>query len=134
MAVGTMATLYPDVAPNNTSSDYKIGDTVEEPSSAKADAGDPVEETTVTTTTTKRTTTTTKKPVDDFMYGDLDENGKVEITDLTYLSMYLLGDYSLAGNTLKAADVNSDGNVDLPDLAHLKQYISKDPVVLGPQK
>jgi len=135
MAVGTMATLYPDVKPNNTSSDYKIGDTVEEPSSAEADPAEGGKVTTVTTTTTtKKTTTTTKKPVDDFMYGDLDENGKVEITDLTYLSMYLLGDYSLAGNTLKAADVNADGNVDLPDLAHLKQYVSKDSVVLGPQK
>jgi len=68
------------------------------------------------------------------MYGDIDENGKVEITDLTYLSMYFLGDYKLSGNTLKAADVNGDGSVDLADLAHLKQYVSKDPVVLGPKK
>ena len=73
-------------------------------------------------------------PVGDFMYGDLDENKKVEITDLTYLSMYFLGDYKLSGDTLKAADVNGDGSVDLADLAHLKQYVSKDPVVLGPKK
>jgi len=77
---------------------------------------------------------TTPEDPDKFMYGDVDGNKKVEITDLTYLSMYLLGDYKLSGDTLKAADVNADGKVDLADLAHLKQYVSKDAVVLGPKK
>ena len=77
---------------------------------------------------------TTPEDPDKFMYGDVDGNKKVEITDLTYQSMYLLGDYKLSGDTLKAADVNADGKVDLADLAHLKQYVSKDAVVLGPKK
>ncbi len=70
---------------------------------------------------------------DKLLYGDFDGNKKVEVTDLTYLSMYFLGDYSLSVDTLKAADVNGDGTLNIADLAHLKQYVSKDPVTLGPQ-
>ena len=58
---------------------------------------------------------------------------KAELTDLSILSLYLLGDTALDENILKGADVNGDGNVDLADLAHFKQYISKDDVTLGVQ-
>ena len=100
--------------------------------------------TTPKTTTTKNTTTakitttpdntTTKSTPDDIRYGDLDSNGKVEITDLTMLSQYLLGDMTFNADTLKRADVNGDGSVGLPDLSHFKQYIMHDPVTLGPVK
>ncbi len=67
------------------------------------------------------------------MYGDLDGNRKVDITDLTILSQYLIGDMSLSDALISAADVNGSGEINLADLAHLKQYIMKDKVVLGPQ-
>ncbi|MBQ9981445.1 MAG: glycoside hydrolase family 9 protein [Oscillospiraceae bacterium] len=68
---------------------------------------------------------------DGIVYGDLNDDTKVDLTDLTMLSLYLLGDAKLSGNALKAADVSYDGEVNLADLAHFKQYISKDDVVLG---
>lgn len=67
----------------------------------------------------------------DFMYGDLNSDGKADLTDLSYLSLYLLGDAKLDENQLEAADVSYDGTVNLADLAHFKQFVSKDNVVLG---
>ncbi|MCR5075408.1 MAG: CHAP domain-containing protein [Ruminococcus sp.] len=63
--------------------------------------------------------------------GDLDLNGRVDTTDCTYLSLYLLGDKSLAsiaGNeaaTRANADVNGDGTINIVDLTTLKQIVSK---------
>ncbi|MDO5558140.1 MAG: glycoside hydrolase family 9 protein [Oscillospiraceae bacterium] len=94
----------------------------------------PVEEgeSSVTTTTTAKTTTTA--PNEEYIYGDIDLNGVVEMTDLTALSQYLMGDIKIEGKALKQADTNGDGNVDIADLSTLKQYILKEPVTLGPQK
>ena len=67
------------------------------------------------------------------MYGDITGDKMVDITDLTYLSLYLLDSQDFDDEQVKKADVTGDGNVDLADLAHLKQYIMKDNVKLGPQ-
>ena len=97
----------------------------------------PKETTSVTTTKNPTLTTTTAittpKPTESFAYGDINSDGEKDLSDLTLLSLYLLGDSKLTGNSLKAADVDGDGDVKLTDLAHFKQYICKDPVVLGPQ-
>lgn len=90
-----------------------------------------------TTTTSKPVETTTNKPNDSdtVIYGDLNGDEKTDLTDLTTLSLYLIGDTKLSDSQLKAADVNGDGEVVISDLAHFKQYISKEPnVVLGVQK
>lgn len=89
--------------------------------------------TTVTTTTTAAAATTTTQQSGQIMYGDLDGNKVVEMTDLTKLSLYLLGDTDLTDEQYKAADVTYDGNVGLADLSFLKQYIMMEKVVLGPQ-
>jgi len=67
-------------------------------------------------------------------YGDLNADKKVDITDMTIMSLYILGDVKLEESTVKYADVNGDGNTNIADLAHLKQYVMKDPVTLGPKK
>ena len=62
--------------------------------------------------------------------GDLDLNGQVDLTDCTYLSMYLLGDTTfekIAGNaaaTKANADVNCDGEVDIADVSALKVLVT----------
>ncbi|MBP1564806.1 MAG: glucuronoarabinoxylan endo-1,4-beta-xylanase [Oscillospiraceae bacterium] len=68
------------------------------------------------------------------VYGDLNKDGAIDITDITLLSLFILGDRVPSDEQKLAADVSYDGNVDLADLAHFKQYISKDSVVLGPGK
>lgn len=106
-----------------------------------SDNVEPVDPPAATTTTkhdpavtTASESKTTPLPSGDIMYGDIDEDGKVDMNDLTSLSLYLLKEYDLKGNALKAADVDADGKVALTDLALLKQYISKIPVTLGPKK
>ncbi|MGN0582700.1 MAG: cellulase family glycosylhydrolase [Oscillospiraceae bacterium] len=59
-----------------------------------------------------------------FITGDISGNGTVDVTDLTILSLYLIGDRELTGAALKAADTDHDGDVKLTDLATLRQYIS----------
>lgn len=57
--------------------------------------------------------------------GDLNCDGKVDISDLSTLSVYIIGDIRLDGKCLKNADTNLDGTVDLADLANLRRFISK---------
>lgn len=65
-------------------------------------------------------------------YGDINADSEIDLSDLTMLSLHLLGDKNLTEEKLKYADCNGDGTVNLADLAHFKQYISKDNVTLGP--
>ena len=57
--------------------------------------------------------------------GDINGDDILDLTDLSTLSLYLLGDKSLTDTQKKAADVNGDGEVRITDLARLMQYISR---------
>ncbi len=83
--------------------------------------------------TTKPENPVTTEPTPLAIYGDLDGNGKVDLSDLTALSLHLLGDKKLGNEVLKYADVNDDSDVDISDLALLQQYVCKDPITLGPK-
>ncbi|MBE6853980.1 MAG: beta-mannosidase, partial [Ruminococcus sp.] len=66
--------------------------------------------------------TTDTPGAEDVTYGDIDENGSIDITDLSMLSLFLIGDIDLSDNSEKAADVTGNNSVDLSDLARLKQF------------
>ena len=85
----------------------------------------------VTTITSATEDTTVSDKADTYKTGDLDGDGSTDLTDLTNLSLYLLGDKKFDDVQKKLADVNADTIVDIADLAHYKQYVSKDNVVLG---
>ena len=57
--------------------------------------------------------------------GDINYDGKVDITGLSELALALVGDKELTESQQKAADVDSDGAVKLADLAKFRQYLSK---------
>ena len=59
------------------------------------------------------------------MPGDVDENGRVDITDLTTLAIHLLDKTKISETAAKNADVDGDGNISLTDLATIRQYLSK---------
>ena len=67
---------------------------------------------------------------EDYESGDIDGTGVTDLTDLSYLSLYLLGEREFTADQMLAADVTGDGEVDIRDLATLKQYICKDPDVV----
>ncbi len=87
----------------------------------------------VTAGTSKGTVTVGGSSSATVVYGDTDQDGKVDLSDLTKLSQYMLKDVSLTGDALKAADCNGDGTVDIRDIALLKQFVMNDAVTLGPQ-
>ena len=79
----------------------------------------------VTTTTTTTTTNTTTAPVTQLIYGDINGDGEVDMTDLSELSLYFLNEKELNDGQRAAADTTGDGELDIADLSHLKQYVSK---------
>lgn len=62
--------------------------------------------------------------------GDMNADGVVDLSDLTSLSLVLLGDAKNADDSV--SDVNADGELNIADLAHFKQYIMhEDGIKLG---
>ena len=55
---------------------------------------------------------------DDFLLGDVDDDGFVNIADVTTLIDYLLGGDGISINT-RAADVDQDGNINIADVTSL---------------
>ena len=70
----------------------------------------------------------------ELIYGDINADTKIDVTDMSLLSLYLIGDRKLTSDQLKAADTLTDGTVNLTDLATLRQYLSKKIDKLGPEK
>ena len=56
--------------------------------------------------------------------GDVDANGKADITDLTLISLYNIGDRDFSKAELIFADLDKDGKVTLADLATLRMVLS----------
>lgn len=82
----------------------------------------------VTTQPTQPVVTTAPSVSSGLMYGDFTKDNKIDLTDLTLFSLYLLGDRQLSSELLTAADLDANGYVDIGDLATFKQYISKENV------
>ncbi len=61
----------------------------------------------------------------EYMLGDIDDNKVVDLTDLTYLSLYLLGDYEFDERQCASADIQGDGIVNIADLPAFKQAVTK---------
>lgn len=61
--------------------------------------------------------------------GDINGDGKINASDVTYLLSYLAGDpnYPLTGEGLLAADCNNDGKINASDATYLLSYLAGDP-------
>lgn len=55
--------------------------------------------------------------------GDVNNDGIVDMMDLTSVSLYCLGDKTLSDAEFSAADVTTDGEINLSDLATIKQFV-----------
>ncbi len=60
------------------------------------------------------------------MYGDVDQNGRVDLSDLITMCRYAIKDIEFDEETLQVADVTKDGEVNVGDIALLKQYLMGD--------
>jgi len=63
--------------------------------------------------------------------GDIDGSKTIDVSDITELSLALIGDKELTAAQRTAADIDGDGAVTLADLARLRQYLSKKIYSLG---
>ena len=79
-------------------------------------------------------TPASEEPAPDFTFGDLDDNGVVDITDLSILSIHFVDKTPFTKAQELASDVTGDGELNLADLAHLRQYVSKVIDWLGKEK
>ena len=75
--------------------------------------------------------TPTSEPVLESETGDINSDLKIDVTDLSELSLALIGDRKLSEIQQKLADVDKDGKVTLSDLARMRQYLSKVITSLG---
>ncbi len=59
----------------------------------------------------------------EIIYGDINGDNISDISDLSMLSLYLVGDITLDDEQMLKADVIKDNDVNIADMAHFKQYI-----------
>lgn len=69
------------------------------------------------------------------LYGDISNNGVVDVTDLSTFSLYLIGDREFTDEDIRQMDFDKSGRADLADLATLRQYIvrtgGKNTAIIG---
>ena len=58
-------------------------------------------------------------------YGNVNNDGKIDVKDVTTIQKYVAGTTKLTGNNLKAADVNLDGKVTKSDATLVQKYIAQ---------
>ena len=111
----------PEVPAETTVSETTPAVTTSEP--AQTTVSEP-EVTTVTTTETPEQTTAGSSG--DFLLGDVNLNGIVDITDVTFAAIYVIGDNNdFTAEQFRAADVDRDGAVIPADLARMLQYVKR---------
>lgn len=74
---------------------------------------------------TDKVTITVKKEDELFLYGDLNEDGKIDSLDSALLGRYILGiitEFPTENGEI-AADLNGDGKINTMDYTLLKRYI-----------
>ena len=64
----------------------------------------------------------------EYLLGDITGEGIVDLTDLTYLSLYLLKDRDFDEREYASADIQTDGEVNIADLAAFKEAVTPKPV------
>lgn len=89
-------------------------------------AVDVVEGTTTTTkpTTTTTTTSTTANPDETGVYGDVNGDNSITLSDAVYMLQYITQKSDIACNTVYA-DLNKDGNVNIIDAAIVYSFVSR---------
>ena len=60
-----------------------------------------------------------------YIAGDLNFDGKIDVTDLSEPSLALADGKEFTDEQQNAADVDKDGKVTLSDLARMRQFLSK---------
>lgn len=60
-----------------------------------------------------------------YLSGDVDNSGKVNIRDATYIQLYLVNRYAFSNLQKRAADVNLDGKINIRDVTYIQMNIAE---------
>jgi hypothetical protein len=66
-----------------------------------------------------------------YTMGDVNDDGKVDVSDVTEIQKYIASMTELTGNQLLAADVNADGKIDITDATKIQKYLAGIETTLG---
>jgi len=55
--------------------------------------------------------------------GDVNDDGKITVSDMANIRLHLLNKYTLVGNAVKAADINNDGKITVSDMANVRLHL-----------
>ena len=114
-------------APTQAPTDAPTQAPTDAPTQAPTDA--PTQ--TPTDTPTQAPTSVVNPPVGNYLYGDVDLNGSIELADITRLGKYLVGkqsfplgngDATSAAKATEQADVKYDKNIDTLDMSKLIEF------------
>ncbi|MGN0114308.1 MAG: cohesin domain-containing protein [Acutalibacteraceae bacterium] len=75
--------------------------------------------------------TTTQSITADIIYGDANDDGRVDMLDVLLLRKYIAK--QPVKPNLTASEVNCDNSIDMRDVLLIRKYIAKQPVTLGPK-
>jgi hypothetical protein len=133
MALGAMAEVYPELTPEDE-------ETPEETTTADVTTTADTTTTTDTTTvddTTATDTTTTAGDISNILWGDVNDDGVVDVRDVTCLKKYivkLITDDDITAQGKLNGDVIPSGTLDVQDLGQIIKYIIKVVEDLDPAK
>ncbi len=94
----------------------------EAPPSSTTVTTEPVQTTAAVQTTVTTVTTATTAPVQATRLGDVNDDGSIDLKDVTVLRRYLVGGWDAVINEANS-DVNKDGSIDLKDVTVLRRYL-----------
>ena len=122
-------TLEPTTAEPTTAEPTTLEPTTEEPSTAEQSTAEPttaeptmISPTTAEPTTEEPTVAPTTNPYAQYIIGDVNGDGYVDVLDATLVQKYSSEKTKLNVRQLYVADVNNDGIVDVLDAATIQKY------------
>lgn len=122
----TAAYAYIGKARNGGSTPATEESTTEEPTTEEPTTEAPTTEAPTTEQpTTEEPTTTAPVPTKEMIYGDVNEDGSVNIKDATVIQKHIAKLSEITGDLKTAADVNGDNIVSVKDASAIQRYTAK---------
>ena len=110
---------HQEIVPTTTEEPTTIEPTTIEPTTAEPSTAEP---TTVEPSTAESTVAPTTDPYAQYIIGDVNGDGFVDVLDATLVQKYSSEKSKFNDRQIYVADVNDDGNVDVLDAATIQKY------------
>ncbi|MGN0453347.1 MAG: leucine-rich repeat protein [Ruminococcus sp.] len=113
-----------DLGSNNQIYDGYWKDYEDAPTEPTTDAAEPTTGATEPTTGATEPTTKPESDLPDYLYGDVNEDGRVNVKDVTEIQKAAASIITLNDLQKAVADVNKDGSVNVKDATHIQKFLA----------